>query len=469
MSKFVGREFKNSIPVVPGQASCHSRVFEEGSFRTASFVHTVVRRPRMQRCRSGNWSTSTPLNDVVTWLFKLAFPSHVCGVQLSMFKSPVKLGVKCLICSRIFYDKSNFNRHTKEHDGSPSFQSNVAYVEIDGVNKENCDWEIGPLPVASFAAASAAPGCLERQTKYLSKAAACFSDPKWLQVADPKLGCRDSADSLLDDMDEYAVVGSAVVRSQVMRTKSNSLKSIPFQPFKDLSGCAYSITLSRFYVFARLFFEAPDRGLSELVLRATVEKCSSDAKCCLESFILCLAQVAPNHQNADSLQHAAMHMRRVLRGSAMLHLRDNPEIDIEQFCDSYLNMQRSSSFSALSLMYYEIKRCVPHDKRLLIHRSDPDPGFPVGSAVLVDTGTSLHRVTWAMMRSVVWDTLKDITSALDSLQLPGKDLTMAEVVDFEDSAIGSGLLASNAKLFRDDDQVWSLYEFIYSSSDIVLY
>jgi hypothetical protein len=120
-------------------------------------------------------------------------------------------------------------------------------------------------------------------------------------------------------------------------------------------------------------------------------------------------------------------------------------------------------------MYYEIKRCVPHDKRLLIHRSDPDSGFPVGSAVLVDTGTSLHRVTWAMMRSVVWDTLKDITSALDSLQLPGKDLTMAEVVDFEDSAIGSGLLASNAKLFRDDDQVWSLYEFIYSSSDIVLY
>ena len=98
MSKIFGREFKNSISVVPGQALCHSRVFEEGSFRTASFVHTVVRRPRMQRCRSGNWSTSTPLNDVVTWLFKLAFPSHVCGVQLSMFKSPVKLGVKCLIC-----------------------------------------------------------------------------------------------------------------------------------------------------------------------------------------------------------------------------------------------------------------------------------------------------------------------------------------------------------------------------------
>lgn len=377
-----------------------------------------------------------------------------------MFKSPIKFGVKCLICLRIFFDKSNFNRHAKEHGVPPSFESNVAYVEVEGVNKENCDWEIGPLPSASFAAASAAPGCLERQTKYLSKAAALYSDTVWLQVCEPTLGCRDSADSLMDDMDEFAMVGSAVVRSQVMRTKSNSLKSIPFQPLRDVSGCAYSITLSRFYVFAKLFFAAPDEGLAELVNRATVEKCSADSKCCLESFILCLAHVAPNHQNADSLQHAAMHMRRVLRGSAMLYLRDHPEIDIEQYCDSYLNMQRSSSFATLSLMYYEIKRCVPHDKRLLIHRSDPDPGFPKGSAVFVDTGSSLQRVSWAMMRSVVWDSLQDITSALDSLQLPGKDLTMSEIVDFEDSAIGSGLLASNAKLFTDDDQVWSLYELI---------
>lgn len=373
--------------------------------------------------------------------------------EKTMFK--IKFGVKCLQCSRIFFDKSNLNRHSaKEHKGlDVKFESNVAYVEKDGVIRETCDWEVGPLPAVCFDAASAAPGCLERQTKYLSKAATMFSDPIWVQVSEPTLESKDSAKTLLDAIDDFALVASTVVRSQVMRSKSNSLKPIPFQPLKDLSGAAYAITLARFYVFAKLYFDAPEKELTALIHQATIEHCSAVSGCCLESFILCLAQVAQSHQNADVLQHAAMHMRRVLRGSAMLHLHLHPEVSIDQFCDEYLNMKKASSFSALSLMYYEIKRCVPHDKRLLIHRCDPDDGFPEGSAVLVDTGRSLQRVSWAMMRSIVFDTLNDITGSLNKLQLPGRDLNLKDVVDFEDSAIGSGLLASNSRLFSDVDQV----------------
>lgn len=370
----------------------------------------------------------------------------------------MKVGVKCLYCNRIFFDKSNFNRHTaKEHNNrTPSFESNVAYIESGGITKDTCEWQVSPLPAASFVAASAAPGCLERQTKYLSRAAKMFSDPIWTQVSDPKLSCKDAAESLMDEIDDFTQVASTVVRCQVMRTKSNSLKTIPFQELKDTSGAAYAATLARFYAFAKIHFNACDKGLSELVLQAITEKCSAGSACCLEAFILCLANVAPNHHNADVLQHAAMHMRRILRGSAMLHLHTHPDVGIEEFCDDYLNMKRASSFAAMSMMYYEIKRCVPHDKRLLIHRSNPDAGYPEGSAVLVDTGTSLQRVSWAMMRSIVMDTLKDITSALNSLQLPGKDLKMNEIVDFEDSAIGSGLIANNAKLFDDNAQVRSV-------------
>lgn len=66
--------------------------------------------------------------------------------EKTMFK--IKFGVKCLQCSRIFFDKSNLNRHSaKEHKGlDVKFESNVAYVEKDGVIRETCDWEVGPLP-----------------------------------------------------------------------------------------------------------------------------------------------------------------------------------------------------------------------------------------------------------------------------------------------------------------------------------
>ncbi len=104
----------------------------------------------------------------------------------------------------------------------------------------------------------------------------------------------------------------------------------------------------------------------------------------------------------------------------MLHLQANPEVDIEQFCDQYLNMKRATPFSVMSAMYYEIKRCVPLDKRLLIQRCDPDVGFPLGSAVLVDTGRELVRVSWAMMRSIIAHTLDSVSKQLDSIKLPGQ-------------------------------------------------
>ncbi len=70
----------------------------------------------------------------------------------------------------------------------------------------------------------------------------------------------------------------------------------------------------------------------------------------------------------------------------MLFLQQNVEVDISSFCDEYLNMTKASSFGVLSVMYYEIKRCVPHNKKLRIHRCEPDDSYPEGSAVLVDSG-----------------------------------------------------------------------------------
>jgi hypothetical protein len=301
--------------------------------------------------------------------------------------SKLKAGVKCLLCNKILFDKSNFNRHhTVQHAGQDISFENVSYLADDGkVIHEDMDWQLVPLPAASFEAASAAPGCLERQTKILSRAAALFSDDKWTLVGQPSLKFKDEAEQLMDDIDDFALVASTVVRSQVMRSKSNSLKAVPFQPLKDSSGVSYSATLAKFFAFARIFWNN-DKKLKDLVCQALTEKCSASSPACLEAFVLCLAHVAPGHNNADHLQHAAMHMRRVLRGCAMLHLQGNPDVDIGSFCDEYLNMTKPSAFGVLSVMYYEVKRCVPQDKRLLIHRCEPDDGYPEGSAVLVDTG-----------------------------------------------------------------------------------
>ena len=304
----------------------------------------------------------------------------------------VKLGVKCMLCNKMFFDKSNFNRHHSSHHKTEAlkFENNVAYIEVDGVMQEQCEWNATPLPAATFNAAAAAPGCLERQTKILSKAASLFSEDKWLGIANPSLEAKDASEKLMDDIDEFALVASTAVRSQVMRSKSNTLKSVPFQPLKDLSGISYAATLARFYMFAQIFYNDIAQSLMQLVHKASTEKCNAAFAGCFESFILCLAHVAPGHGNADSLQHAAMHMRRVIRGCAMLFLQNNVEVDIGGFCDDYLNMTKACPFGVLSVLYYEIKRCVPHDKKLLIHRCEPDDGYAEGSAVLVDTGNIIR-------------------------------------------------------------------------------
>ena len=190
-----------------------------------------------------------------------------------------------------------------------------------------------------------------------------FATRRKTPVGQPSLKFKDAAEELLDEIDDFALVASTVVRSQVMRSKSNSLKAVPFQPLKDLSGVSYSATLAKFFAFARIFFNN-EKNLKDLVCQALTEKCSASSPACLESFVLCLAHVAPNHNNADQLQHAAMHVRRVLRGCAMLHLQGNPDVDMGSFCEEFLNMIKPSPFGVLSVMYHEVKRCVPHDKSL---------------------------------------------------------------------------------------------------------
>ena len=58
-----------------------------------------------------------------------------------------------------------------------------------------------------------------------------------------------------------------------------------------------------------------------------------------------------------------------------------------------------------------------------------------------------------MMRNIVNGTLRDVTTNLDEISLPGSDLVLESIVDVEDSAIGAGLLSMNKKLFDDNDQV----------------
>ena len=71
-------------------------------------------------------------------------------------------------------------------------------------------------------------------------------------------------------------------------------------------------------------------------------------------------------------------------------------------------------------MYIEAKRCVPQGRHLHLQRCDADPGFVPGSAVLVDTGRELVRVSWNMLRNVVATCERTVIQALDDLQLPGK-------------------------------------------------
>ena len=331
------------------------------------------------------------------------------------------------------------------------FQSGIAYTESNGSRNTEFNWTIDPLPVASSGASIVTPGLLERETKILSKAAALFSDEKW-SLGEPPVGMVDEATDHVDFIDELAWNASTLLRMQIMRSKSGAIKVVPFQPLKDTSGGQYAKTLSRFKLFAQSYFQK-SATIQELVLLALKEKCNSQDVCCLESFIYWLVQHVPNFKNADPLQHAAMHMRRVLRGTAMMHMHANMEEEIEPFCIQWLNPTKAVAFGVLTTMYYEIKRCVPHDKRLLIQRTEPDEGFPAGSAVTVDTGRELVRVSWNMMRSIISTTVTNIQTALDEIQLPGHDIDLATVKDFEDPAIGAGIMVQNEAMFSDADQI----------------
>ena len=297
-----------------------------------------------------------------------------------------KYGVKCLRCSSIMFDKSTFNRHHSQRHPSlhQLFEVNVPYKNIDDQVVSGFDWQVTPLPKASPHDNAPAPGLLERETGLLAQAQKLYSDEKWVKVGDPTVVERDEAVQLLDLMDEcaWSAVASAATRSQVMRSKSNALKAVPFQPLKDSSGSAYAVTLARFFSFARIYFGS-DSSLQVLVQQATEEECMGTGVCCLEGFVYCLAMHAPHHKNADALQHAAMHMRRVLRGVALLHMKEFTGTQVEDYCERLLNPKRAAPFGVLTTLYFEIKRCVPNDKRLLIHRTEHDEGFPLGSAVLV--------------------------------------------------------------------------------------
>lgn len=323
-------------------------------------------------------------------------------------------------------------------------------MEIDGIKTHEFKWTLDPLPLAACNVQMVSPGLLERETKILSKAAALFSEERW-SMAEPSVAMQDEATDYIDSIDEAAWKASTLIRIQIMRSKSGAIKIVPFQPLKDTSGAQYAKTLSRFKLFAQKYF-GKSASLQELVLFALQEKCNSQDICCMEGFIYWLAQHVPNFKNADPLQHAAMHMRRILRGTAMLHLLGNPGEEIENFCINWLNPTKAVPFGVLTAMYYEIKRCVPHDKRLLIQRTDPDVGFPIGSAVTVDTGRELVRVTWSMMRSVISTTVANIETALNCIELPGRDIDLKTVKDYEDPAVGAGILMANNEMFNDQDQ-----------------
>jgi hypothetical protein len=300
-------------------------------------------------------------------------------------KASFKNGVKCLRCSKILFDKSNFNRHHQQvhKQLTPMFESNVCYKADKDVVISEFEWSLVPLIQASEANADVAPGLLERETKILSRGKSLFPDSKiYISVTNPSVELRDSAEALIDKIDDFVGSSSTLARSHIMRSKNNALKAVPFQPLKDSTGYAYAMTLARFVAFAEIYFNE-DASIETFVEKALMEECNTDTCCCMEQFLLCMSQHAPNLQNADALQHSAMHMRRVLRGVALMKMTDMSGSEVENFCEAYLNPKKAAPFGVLTSMYYEIKRCVPIDKRLLIHRTEPDDGSPAGSAVLV--------------------------------------------------------------------------------------
>jgi len=288
----------------------------------------------------------------------------------------LKSGVQCLLCSKIVSDKSNLNRHhSNVHKGEGPAQSQVAlYVVSEGVTTTDMDWKFESLLQASAGGNEAAPGLLERETKILSRAASLYSEEKWT-LGEPGVDIQDEATSYIDSIDDIASKASTLLRAQVMRSKGGHIKTVPFQPLKDSSGAQYAKTLAWFKLYAQQHFQKSG-SMQDLLLLALEEKCNAQDCCCLEGFIYWSTLNVPNFKNADPLQHATMHLRRILRGTAMLYLSQNSDKDVEPYCNYFLNPTKGVSFQVLTTLYYEIKRCVPHDKRLLIQRSDPDEGYP---------------------------------------------------------------------------------------------
>ena len=297
----------------------------------------------------------------------------------------LKTGIRCTLCSKILQNKSNFNRHHASlHGGESQAWESVSYQDENGTMVTDFQWTDSPLAnAAPLSNAAPAPGLLQRQTGYLSKGLKLFQDSKWAVIDLPPVALRDEAIQFIDDIDDFVLLASTVVRSQIHRSKSGALKTQPFQPLRNYSGAQYAQTLARFGVFARMYFDQADAQLQDLVILALIEQCQASSLGCLEGFILCLPHHVPRMINPDPLQHAAMHMRRVCRGGAMLHLRSSAGENIEAFCVKYLHPEKASAFGVLTTLYFEIKRCFVEDKRLLIHRTEPDDGFPAGSAILV--------------------------------------------------------------------------------------
>ena len=57
------------------------------------------------------------------------------------------------------------------------------------------------------------------------------------------------------------------------------------------------------------------------------------------------------------------------------------------------------------------------------------------------------------MRSIISTTVTNIETALEEIQLPGHDIDLATVKDFEDPAIGAGIMVQNEAMFSDADQI----------------
>jgi hypothetical protein len=97
-------------------------------------------------------------------------------------------------------------------------------------------------------------------------------------------------------------------------------------------------------VLAQIYYNDTAKSLSQLVHQASTEKCTAASASCFEWLILSIAHVAPDHGNADLLQHTAMLVRIKIRGTVMLFLQQNVDVYISSFCEENLNKTKASPF-----------------------------------------------------------------------------------------------------------------------------